>query len=42
MQNRLGDLIQPPLEIMLLSGIFRRERRAVFVFDSNHDSGNNV
>ena len=56
----LGDLIQPPLEIMLLSG-GRRETASgfnpwgqcgfhvaprlffyVFVFDSNHDSGNNV
>ena len=24
MQNRLGDLIQPPLEIILSSGVFRR------------------
>ena len=61
----LGDLIQPPLEIILSSGVFRRETASgfypwgqcgmrsiprcskavffyVFVFDSNHDSGNNV
>ena len=30
MQNRLGDLAQSP-KIMLSSGVFRRERRAVFI-----------